>query len=199
MVILGSSPIPLVEAAGGLDRVVAKAGEFPDALYTDKTRSALNDIPTIGEGENNGTMQIAQEVVIAEQPDLVIGYETQAITRAGLTEAGIPMLILPAFCTNPEQQPGNVSFDDVYEQVEFYGRVFGAEKQAAAAVANLRDRVATVKKSAGSSTDRTAATLFVSLGGGPIYAYGRKSTAIPRWKQSASPTCSATSTSGTST
>jgi iron complex transport system substrate-binding protein len=178
VVILGSSPIPLVEAAGVLNRVVAKAGEFPDALYTDKTRSALNAIPTIGEGENaSGGVQIAQEVVIAQQPDLVIGYETETITRSGLAEAGIPLLILPAFCSRPEQQPANVGLDNVYEQVEFYGRVFGTEKEAAASIANLRDRVAAVEKSSDSSTAGTAATLFLQLGGGTINAYGQRSIA----------------------
>jgi iron complex transport system substrate-binding protein len=181
VIILGSSPIPLVEAAGALDRVVAKAGEFPDALYTDTTRSALNSIPTIGEGENaTGTVQIAQEVVIAQQPDLVIGYETETITRVGLAEAGIPMLVIPAFCENPELQPTDVSFDDVYGQIEFYGRVFDTEEAAAASVANLRDRVTTVEKSFGNSTNRTAATLFVPLGGGQVSAYGQRSITHPQ-------------------
>ncbi len=181
VVILGSSPIPLVKAAGALNRVVAKAGEFPEALYADKTRSALNDIPTIGEGENaTGTVQIAQEVVIAQQPDLVIGYETETITRVGLAEAGVPMLVLPAFCENPELQPVNVSFDDVYGQIEFYGRVFGTEQEAAASVAGLRQRVATVERSFGNSINRTAATLFVPLGGGTVGAYGRRSITHPQ-------------------
>ena len=181
VVILGSSPIPLVEAAGALDRVIAKAGEFPDALYTDATRRAVAAIPTIGEGESaSGTVQISQEVVVDQRSDLVIGYETETVKRAALTDSGIPMLILPGFCANKDLIPKHQDFDDVYAQVEFWGKVFGTQDAAAAAVTSLRSRVAKAQASFTPGEERSAATLFVSLGGGPLYAYGTSSMAHPQ-------------------
>ncbi|MGH8908502.1 MAG: hypothetical protein ACRD0K_18875 [Egibacteraceae bacterium] len=45
--------VPLLEAVGVLDRVVAKVGEFPPELYAEPTRAALEDIPTIGGPETS--------------------------------------------------------------------------------------------------------------------------------------------------
>lgn len=178
VVVLGSSPIPLVEAAGAMDRVIAKAGEFPDGPYEQDTREALAAIPTIGDGEDEGgTVQISQEVIIAEEPDLVIGYETETISRAALTDAGIDMLITPAFCPDNADIPPNADFDDIYDQVALYGDVFATQDTAEAAIADLRDRVAAVTGTADAG-GLTAATLFVPLSGG-LTGYGTRSVSHP--------------------
>ncbi len=62
----------------------------------------------------------------------------------------------------------------MYNQVELYGRLFGNEK-AAARVAGLKDRVASVERSVQGSSGRTAAILFVYLGNDPPGAYGADS------------------------
>jgi iron complex transport system substrate-binding protein len=179
-VLLDRNAISLVAAVGAFDRVVARAGKMPDGLYDARITAALAAIPSIGAGENaQGTVQISQEEVIAQRPDLVIAYETDTIKRAALAAAGIPMLIEPAFCTDKSEIPGNPSLDDVYARVEFWGQVFEKQDAAAASIADLRRRVAAVRAKAAAGPTRTGATLFVSVGGGPVYAYGRKSLSDP--------------------
>lgn len=51
---------PLVEAAGALDKVVVKAGNYPSELYAEQTGSTLERIPTIGGAEtSDGSVQAA--------------------------------------------------------------------------------------------------------------------------------------------
>lgn len=177
VVLLGLDSVPLLDAVGALDRVVARSGAIPDGVYGKETVETLEGSPRIDEGEDSsGTVRVSLEAVIAEQPDLVIGYEPEGtgITRDALARAGIPLIAIPAFCPDPDQIPANPGFDDVYGQVEFYGRLFDAEDEAAETVVDLRGRVASVERSFQSSSGRAAATLYVSPGAPPS-AYGRSS------------------------
>lgn len=177
VVLLGLDSVPLLDAVGALDRVVARSGAIPDGVYGKGTVETLERIPRIDEGEDaSGTVQVSLEAVVAEQPDLVIGYEPEGtgITRDALARAGIPLIVIPAFCPDPDHIPANPGFDDLYGEVDLYGRLFDAEDEAAATVADIRDRFASVKRSFQSSSGRTAATLYVSPGAPPS-AYGRSS------------------------
>lgn len=124
-------------------------------------------------------MEISLEAVLAENPDLVIGYEPEGsgITRESLGQSGISFLAsFVTDCPNPAPLYQNPTFDTVYDQVEFYGRIFDRQDEAAAAVADLRNRVAKVRAAATPATaPRTAAAVFVPLGGGQLYAYGTRS------------------------
>ncbi len=179
VVLLGDSAIPLLAATDALDRVVARAGEFPAQLYDEATRAAVEAIPTFGAGEEtdgSGTVQVSLEAVIDQRPDLVIGYEPEGsgITAEALETAGIPLLVIPAFCTDPAEVPPDPGFDDVYEAVKFYGRLFGS-KNTDQTVDELRDRVAAVQQAVAATPPRTAATLFVYSDGTPPSAYGTAS------------------------
>lgn len=176
VVIIGSNSVSLLEAAGALDRVTAKAGDFPVEIYSDSTARALDAIPTITKEEAAmGTVQISLEQIIDREPDLVIGYQTETITRDALAQAGIPMIIIPAFCPDDSDRPARPDFDSVYEQVAFYGEIFGTQQTAAEAVAELKERVAAVEGSVRGRDSRKAATLFIPLGGGSLSAYGTAS------------------------
>ncbi len=64
----------------------------------------------------------------------------------------------------------------MYDQVEFYGRIFNRQQDAATAVARLRERVAKVQEATTQGTAlRTAAAVFVPVGGGQLYTYGIQS------------------------
>lgn len=177
VLLLNSAPVTSLQDIGVLDRVVARAGAYPEGYYDDATRAALADIPSLGEDLNDsGHLQISQEVIIAEQPDLVMGLP-DGITRDALADAGIPVLEQPAFCPQGLDAP---SFDDVYTQVESYGRVFGRQEAATAASAALRDRVRAIDTPDAEEDQRTAAVLFPTAGGGSVSAYGTKSMAHPQ-------------------
>lgn len=121
-------------------------------------------------------MQVSLEAVIDQRPDLVIGYEPEGsgITAEALATAGIPLLVIPAFCSDPAEVPPDPGFDDVYAAVEFYGRLFGTENTDQT-VSALRDRVTAVEQISANDPQRTAATLFVYADGTPPSAYGTAS------------------------
>ncbi|SEE66066.1 ABC transporter substrate-binding protein [Jiangella alba] len=177
VVLLESAPVTIMHELGVLDAAVLRAGAFPEAYYDDETNAAIAAVESLGDDvDTSGHLQISQEVIIAEQPELVLGLP-DGITREGLSGVGINALIQPVYC------PAGVdatTFDDVYEQVETYGRVFDRTDEADALVGELKDRVAAVEAAAEGAPERTAAVLYPTVGGGSGYAYGNRSMAHPQ-------------------
>ncbi|MGC5051411.1 ABC transporter substrate-binding protein [Micromonospora sp. DT48] len=177
VVLLKSAAVPYLHALGVLDRVTARAGQYPKEYYDAETLAALDRIPLLTDKiDTSGHLQISKEVVISQEPDLVLG-EVDSLSRDSLSAVGIPLLEEPAMCPN---STGTPSFDDIYRQLETYGRVFGREAEAATAVDALRDRMTTIQAAAGTASGRTAAVLYPTVGGGTTYAYGSTSMAHPQ-------------------
>lgn len=176
VVMLKSSAVPYLHALGVMDQVVARAGEYPADYYDTETQAELDDIPLLtDEMDTSGHLQISKEVVIAEEPDLVLG-EVDNLSRDTLDAVDIDLLEEPAMCPEGVDDPG---FDDVYRQLEAYGKVFDREDEAAKAVADLRKRVTELEKQK-VGDGRTAAVLYPTVGGGVTYAYGTRSMAHPQ-------------------
>ncbi|ACU97141.1 ABC transporter substrate-binding protein [Saccharomonospora viridis] len=180
IILLESAPVATMRALGVLDSVVLRAGAFPPEYYDAETNAALRAIPSLGEElDSSGHLQISEEVIIAQQPDLVLGLP-DGVTREGLEAVGINVLVQPTMC------PGGVgatTFDDVYEQINTYGRLFDRQDRAAELVASLRQRVAAVEKAVEKAVGRprrSAAVLYPTIGGGVGYAYGNESMAHPQ-------------------
>lgn len=177
VVLLKSSSVPFLHELGVLDRVTARAGQYPSAYYDEETLAELDRIPLLtDELDSSGHLQISKEIVISEEPDLVLG-EVDNLSRATLDAVGIPLIEEPALCEQGVDAPG---FDDVYAQLEVYGKVFGRETEARAAIADLEEDLAEVEAEVGAADGRTAAVLYPTVGGGTTYAYGTKSMAHPQ-------------------
>lgn len=175
VVMLKSSAVPFLSELGVLDRVTARAGEYPSDYYDDRTWAALEEIPALtGKTDTSGHLQISKEVVIDQEPDLVLG-EVDNLGRDTLAAVGVPLLEEPAMCAEGIEDPG---YDDVYSQLESYGRVFGRADEAERAVEDLRQRVDELT-AAPVGERRTAAVLYPTVGGGVTYAYGTRSMAHP--------------------
>lgn len=175
VVLLKSSAVPFLAALGVLDRVSARAGDYPRAYYDDATWAALERIPALtGRTDSSGHLLISKEVVIDQEPDLVLG-EVDNLGRDTLDGVGIPLLEEPAMCAEGLDEPG---FDDIESQLTTYGEVFDRRDEAAAAVAGLREQVAELTAAPGDER-RTAAVLYPTVGGGVTYAYGTRSMAHP--------------------
>ncbi|MEO9324248.1 ABC transporter substrate-binding protein [Nocardioides sp. C4-1] len=175
-VLLTSSPVPFLHALGVMDRVVSRAGAYPAEYYDDETLAEIEDVDLLTDQlDSSGHLQISKEVVIGQEPDVVLG-QVDNLSRESLEAVGIPQLVEPALCEEGIDDPG---FDDVYAQMEFYGRVYGRPDQAADAVAELKERTAAAEALADTS-GRTAAVLYPTVGGGVTYAYGNQSMADPQ-------------------
>lgn len=173
-VLLKSAAVPYLHDLGVLDRVTARAGQYPKQYYDAATLAELDKIPLLTDKtDTSGHLQISKEVVISQQPDLVFG-EVDNLSRDTLSAVDIPLLEEPALCENSTAVP---TFDDIYTQLETYGKVFDRPAQAATAVTALKDRLAKIKSS---KDGRTAAVLYPTVGGGVTYAYGSASMAQPQ-------------------
>lgn len=177
VLVIGDDGLPLIPG-NALDRVVAIAGDPPLDLYDQKRRQRVAKIPTIGSQLPTGAPMVSLEAVIAQRPDLVIGIGMAAqsgVTPDALARMGIPVIELPSFCVDQHATIKDPGFDDVYAQVELYGRVFGAEDEAKRKVAELRERVKTIRDSARGLSGRTAAALFLTPRGPSVFAFGNGS------------------------
>lgn len=177
VLLLRSNHVEYLDSLGVMDRVVAKAGAFPRAYYDDQTNAKIADIRELGDDlDARGHLQISEEVIIGEEPDLVLGLP-DGVSQEGLAEVGIPSLMEPAYCPSGIKNPG---FDDVYAEMEMLGKVFDREAEARKANAELRTRVKEVRSSLQQRSGRTAAVLFPTVGGGVLKAYGSRSMSHPQ-------------------
>lgn len=181
VVLLKGSPVSYLHELGVMDRVTARAGVFPKEYFDEATNAELDDVRLLTDKlDTSGHLQISKEIVIAEEPDLVLG-EVDNLSRETLGGVGIPLIEEPALCkAGADTDP---SFDDIDAQLELYGRVFGREDEAAAAIDRLTERREAISarvSKAGTSGPRTAAVLYPTVGGGTTYAYGNTSMAQPQ-------------------
>ena len=174
--LLDNPAVATLAALGVLDRVTAKAGLYPTEYYSDDVAAQLDEIPTLTDQvDATGHLQISRENVVETTPDLVIG-SSDTVNRQTLGANGAPLLDEPAFCGS---LTGEVSFEDVYDQVELYGTVFEKEDQAEAYIAELKERVAAVSEAIPADEERTVAVLFPTPGSSATYAYGTGSMSYP--------------------
>lgn len=180
LVLLETAPVTLLDGLGVLDRVVAKAGVFPAAYYQADHFGDLAErvaaIDVLSDDINGaGHLQINQEVVIAQSPDLVLGLP-DGVTREGLTAAGAQVLVQNVYCGGA----GAATWDDLYDEVRLYGKILDRQDAAEQFVATLGKRLDAVREGASSRKRMSAAVLYPTVGGGPLYTYGSASMATPQ-------------------
>lgn len=174
LVLLESAPVTTLDALGVLDRVVARAGSFPPGYYDDDLAARIEAIPALSEDlDASGHLQISQEVVIAQRPDLVFGLP-DGVTREGLRAADADVLVQDVYCGTAGEP---ASFDALHALVDIYGQIFARTAEADDLNAALSDRITAVATAAAELTVSTAAVLYPSVGGGPLYTYGAGSMA----------------------
>lgn len=169
IVLLESAPVTALDGIGVLDRVVSRAGAFPPGYHDDDLTARIEAIPALSEDiDASGHLQISQELVIAQQPDIVFGLPN-GVTREVMADAGAAVMVQDIFCGGAEDR---ASFETLYATLGTYGRIFDRPTEAESLTSSLRERVAAVSDSAQGLATATAAVLYPSLGGGPLYTYG---------------------------
>src|SRR3712207_2529526 len=82
VVIMDPAALAILSEIGALDRVVARIGPVPSEYFSADVNDAIAQVPElISEQGSNGGATISLETVLDLQPDLIIGYETETITR----------------------------------------------------------------------------------------------------------------------
>ncbi|WKD58739.1 ABC transporter substrate-binding protein [Corynebacterium caspium] len=174
--LMNAASVTTLAELGVLDRVTTKAGAFPAEYFSADINKQLDAIPTLSDKlDPSGHLQISKEEVVATKPDLVIGFGT-GVNRETMGDiAGIQIVHEPAFCKDLK---GDATWDNVWEQILFYGKVFDKNKEAEAYVERLKKDVEKISE-AGIGKGKTVAVLYPETGGGVFYAYGTGSMSNP--------------------
>ena len=172
IVLLESAPVTTLDGVGVLDRVVSRAGAFPPGYYDGDLAARIEAIPTLSdEIDASGHLQISQEMVIAQEPDIVFGLP-DGVTREAMADAGAQVVVQNIYCATGGHRS---SFETLHEQIGAYGRIFDHGEQAEQLSTSLQERIDAVSESAKDLATATAAVLYPSVGGGPLYTYGAAS------------------------
>ncbi|MFI5717904.1 ABC transporter substrate-binding protein [Nocardia sp. NPDC051750] len=165
VVTVGSVAGPLIAAAGAADRITTRT--FETAPFPGRYGAALQGIEVTAP-----TGELAREEIIARTPDLVVSFEGAAVTPDDLAQVNIPLLVSRGYCRD-----ASGGFDDIFADIELYGRLFGTSAAANAEVATLKQQVAAVTdRHRDDRAARSAAALIISRDGAKLSAYGSTST-----------------------
>jgi len=165
VITIGSVAAPLVAAAGAADKIVVRT--FETASFPGEYTTALQDVEIVAP-----TVELAREEIISRSPDVVISYEGATTTADDLAGAGIELLVSRGYC-----QDAAGDYEDIFADIELYGRLFGTTEAATAHVQSLRERLAAVQQRIPAvSATRPAAALIISRDGATLTAYGDTST-----------------------
>ncbi|MGW4743064.1 ABC transporter substrate-binding protein [Nocardia xishanensis] len=165
VVTVGSVAGPLIAAAGAADRIVTRT--FETAPFPGQYRDALKNTEITAP-----TGELAREEIINRTPDLVVSFEGAAVTPDDLARVDIPLLVSRGYCRDAAG-----SYDDIFADIELYGRLFGTSAAANTEVTTLKQRVAAVAdRHRADRTARPAAALIISRDGAKLSAYGSTST-----------------------
>ncbi len=150
---IGAPVVNALHAAGAAAKVTARAGEFgspaPGAAG-EAVKAARILTPE----------DPATEPIIGAGVDTVISYGWLETTPKALADAGITALALSGYCAEAGGTSMIASFQDIYADLELFGRIFGTSQQAADVVAGLKRRVAAVADRASGAPKRTAASAY---------------------------------------
>lgn len=149
VVTVASDSSTAVAAVGAASRIVARSAEggAPLGPYEDE----LRDIPQI---TVNG--EPSREVIIGQQPELVVSYAGLDTPAADLEAAGIDSIVPSWRCDT------TADFDGIYRTLEIYGQILSTEDVATRTAADLRSRVNAVERQFQGTPARTAANVYVS-------------------------------------
>ncbi|MGH3917181.1 MAG: hypothetical protein ACRDTC_27785 [Pseudonocardiaceae bacterium] len=107
--------------------------------------AAFEGVPMVVPGEKP-----SKEVLLGRELDLLLGYGLTAIPWEKVETLGLDQIVDSGQCDSlVDDGPtpdGDASFQDVYDDIELYGRIFDTEDVAARAVADLRARVAVTEE-----------------------------------------------------
>ncbi|MEU1951870.1 ABC transporter substrate-binding protein [Nocardia rhamnosiphila] len=164
IVTVGSVAAPLIAAAGAADRIVTRT--FESAPFPGEYADELTGIET-----TSRTGEIAREEIIDRSPDVVVSFEGAAVSADDLARVNIPLLVTRGYCRDAAG-----TFDDIFADIEVYGKLFGTSAAANAEVTSLRRRVDTVADRNATRPPLRAAALIISRDGNKVSAYGSTST-----------------------
>lgn len=156
VVTIKSTSTEMLLALGLADRIVGQA--FSDGPVPEKWAKSAADVPKLSD------KLPSQEVVLAEEPDLVYAGWESNLTAEGAGDRerwqtlGVNTLVSPAACKEKGYKPDPMTFDKLFEEIEQVGEIFDADKAATTLVDEQRRQLTAVRK----ATEGTSAVWYSS-------------------------------------
>src|SRR5699024_12863786 len=118
--------------------VVSGAGAVPAGYYDEVLAGRIEALPALSEAlDASGHLQISQELVIAQSPDLVLGL-TDGVTREALADAGAQVVVQDVDCGTDGER---ARFETLHATIAEYGRHFDRGAHADALPSSLQEPV----------------------------------------------------------
>jgi iron complex transport system substrate-binding protein len=153
---VGTTAVNILTALGKADLIVARTGEFGAQLSGDAaTAAGAADVIT----DEDPT----KEQIIGSGADLVIGYGLFNTDSDQLAAAGIPSLVTAGECGHDGQDKLAAGFPAVFQDLNDFGDLLGAEEQASAVTNDLEDRLSAVQASVADEEPLSAAAVYFFL------------------------------------
>lgn len=163
---VASVAAPLVAAAGAADKIVLRT--FETASFPGEYAPLLRDVQLVDPPD----LELSLEEVVALDPDVVITYLGAAELAPELDAVGINLLVNRGYCAEAQGD-----FEDIFADIELFGRLLGTAEAASQEVEELRTRVKAVEAAAADGpSGRRAVALIFDREGGVLKAYGSTST-----------------------
>lgn len=172
VLVIGGEAGTVVDAAGGAESVTTYMPLVGEPLGdSEESMADAEQLPL------QTITDLSREVLIGQSPDLVVTFGLNEFTPEDLKASGIETLTLAGYCGGFGAGESEVvdPLQGVYDDVTMLGDVLGTADVAAESVAELEDRVETVREAAGSGDGGTATAVFATDPGTPLGAYGGNS------------------------
>ncbi|MDR7357205.1 ABC transporter substrate-binding protein [Paeniglutamicibacter sulfureus] len=173
---VGSEAPALLVAAGAGDKLTHYAGSM-EVPFDEATKAVVEGAERVTEDSHD----VSYEMILGSGADVVIGTDIAAGVDLDsladrLAQAGVQMLTVSGYCAGFEDRStgGLSGFDQIYRDVESYGRLFGTQPEAAAAVQDMRDRVSAAAERVDEGAGQSALSLYVPTAG-TLGSYGHES------------------------
>lgn len=173
---IGSEAPSLLVAAGAGDRVTHYAGSL-EVPFDAETKAVVDSAERITDDSHD----VSFEMIVNAGVDVVVGTDISSgvdidSLAERLDQAGVQLLTVSGYCAGIEGRTtaGASGFDLIYRDVETYGRLFGTEEVADAAVQDMQDRVSAAAERAGVEDGQRAVPLYVPAEG-TLGSYGGQS------------------------
>ena len=176
VLILGGTGMPNLDALGLSEELDLRAGAKNFGAGQEELQRTYDDIPELASSEiATGGVNVATEIVLENQVDLVIGYE-EGVDRAALERNGVQLYSPAAFC--PNYSVKHATWDLIDTEVNNLAAIFGVQDRAAAVLKEREDAVAKLSEQA-SQSKGTGIALYITPGSPNYYAYGTSSMVQP--------------------
>ncbi|MDO5285625.1 MAG: ABC transporter substrate-binding protein [Actinomycetia bacterium] len=174
--VLGGTAFGNLDALGVVDQLKLRAGEKSFGLGQEELQKKYNAIPTLAGSEiETGGVKVATEVILQNQVDMVIGYDS-GVDREALKKAGVQLYAPAAFCKG--YSVTRAGWELIDQEVSNLAAVFGVPERAQEVIAKRKAAVADLAKTATKSRG-TGVALYITPGDTTFYTYGTSSMVQP--------------------